>query len=71
MTNFERMTESPAAMAKNLQEWADFDISTLWCNDKRCAAINGEWDEGFDCTNEMFAACITRWLMEESLNDAK
>ena len=67
MTNFERMTESPEALAKTLKEWTGSDMSTLWCNDKHCTAITGEWDEIFDCTYEMDAACIMRWLMEESL----
>ena len=48
-------------LAQMLIQWQKTDLSTLWCkNEYGCADL----DDSFDCTDELQASCIIRWLRQ-------
>ena len=61
-TNFERITDSPVALATELSRWGDEDTAPLWCDTDESSVCY----ERLDCDHEKALSCIVRWLHQES-----
>lgn len=63
MTVFDRLTESPEALAEFIRLAQSGDISIQWCNGAKAeACVEKLDDDELICTDERLTECIIAWL---------
>ena len=63
ITVFDRLTESPEALARLILQMHSRDISLEWCKgDKAEACVKAMGNGDFVCTDERLTECIISWL---------